>query len=52
MKLITEEVQKVKFITEGKGIQKKMFIGIINIIITLATLTGVLSHFATASTQQ
>jgi hypothetical protein len=26
MKLITEEVQKVKFITEGKGIQKKMFI--------------------------
>jgi hypothetical protein len=26
MKLITEEVQKVKFITEGKGAQKKMFI--------------------------
>ena len=26
MKLITEEVQKVKFITEGKGDQKKMFI--------------------------
>jgi hypothetical protein len=26
MKLITEEVQKVKFITEGKGTQKKMFI--------------------------
>jgi hypothetical protein len=26
MKLITEEVQKVKFITEGKGDEKKMFI--------------------------
>jgi hypothetical protein len=26
MKLITEEVQKVKFITEGKGTQKKMYI--------------------------
>jgi hypothetical protein len=26
MKLITEEVQQVKFITEGKGAQKKMFI--------------------------
>ena len=26
MKLITEEVQKVKFITEGKGAEKKMFI--------------------------
>jgi hypothetical protein len=26
MKLITEEVQKVKFITEGKGGEKKMFI--------------------------
>ena len=26
MKLITEDVQKVKFITEGKGTQKKMFI--------------------------
>jgi hypothetical protein len=26
MKLITEEVQKVKFITEGKGAAKKMFI--------------------------
>jgi hypothetical protein len=26
MKLITEEVQKVKFITEGKGVEKKMFI--------------------------
>jgi hypothetical protein len=26
MKLITEEVQKVKFITEGKGSSKKMFI--------------------------
>ena len=26
MKLITEEVQKVKFITEGKGANKKMFI--------------------------
>jgi hypothetical protein len=26
MKLITEEVQKVKFITEGKGSTKKMFI--------------------------
>jgi Prohead core protein serine protease len=26
MKLITEEVQNVKFITEGKGNQKKMFI--------------------------
>ena len=26
MKLITEEVQKVKFITEGKGTEKKMFI--------------------------
>ena len=26
MKLITEEVQKVKFITEGKGNDKKMFI--------------------------
>jgi hypothetical protein len=26
MKLITEEVQQVKFITEGKGDQKKMFI--------------------------
>ena len=26
MKLITEEVQKVKFITEGKGAEKKMYI--------------------------
>jgi hypothetical protein len=26
MKLITEEVQQVKFITEGKGTEKKMFI--------------------------
>jgi hypothetical protein len=26
MKLITEEAQKVKFITEGKGVNKKMFI--------------------------
>ena len=26
MKLITEEVQKVKFITEGKGAKKKMYI--------------------------
>ena len=26
MKLITEEVQQVKFITEGKGAQKKMYI--------------------------
>jgi len=26
MKLITEEAQKVKFITEGKGTEKKMFI--------------------------
>ena len=26
MKLITEEVQKVKFITEGKGANKKMYI--------------------------
>ena len=26
MKLITEEVQKVKFVTEGKGAEKKMFI--------------------------
>ena len=26
MKLITEEIQKVKFITEGKGSQKKMYI--------------------------
>jgi len=26
MKLITEEVQQVKFITEGKGVDKKMFI--------------------------
>jgi hypothetical protein len=26
MKLITEEVQQVKFITEGKGVEKKMFI--------------------------
>ena len=26
MKLITEEVQQVKFITEGKGAEKKMFI--------------------------
>lgn len=26
MKLITEEIQNVKFITEGKGTQKKMFI--------------------------
>lgn len=26
MKLITEEVQKVKFITEGKGSEKKMYI--------------------------
>lgn len=26
MKLITEEVQKVKFITEGRGTQKKMYI--------------------------
>jgi len=26
MKLITEEIQKVKFITEGKGSNKKMFI--------------------------
>jgi hypothetical protein len=26
MKLITEEAQKVKFITEGKGLNKKMFI--------------------------
>ena len=26
MKLITEEVQQVKFITEGKGVGKKMFI--------------------------
>ena len=26
MKLITEEVQQVKFITEGKGSDKKMFI--------------------------
>jgi hypothetical protein len=26
MKLITEEVQKVKFVTEGKGAEKKMYI--------------------------
>ena len=26
MKLITEEVARVKFIVEGKGAQKKMFI--------------------------
>ena len=26
MKLITEEVQQVKFITEGKGLEKKMYI--------------------------
>ena len=26
MKLITEEVSKVKFITEGKGAKKKMYI--------------------------
>ena len=26
MKLITEEVSQVKFITEGKGSEKKMFI--------------------------
>ena len=26
MKLITEEVAKVKFITEGKGAKKKMYI--------------------------
>lgn len=26
MKLITEEVQKVEFIVEGKGAEKKMFI--------------------------
>ena len=26
MKLITEEVQQVKFITEGKGAEKKMYI--------------------------
>ena len=26
MKLITEEVQKVKFITEGKGANKKLYI--------------------------
>jgi hypothetical protein len=26
MKLITEEVQQVKFITEGKGVKKKMYI--------------------------
>ena len=26
MKLITEEVQKVKFVTEGKGSNKKLYI--------------------------
>jgi hypothetical protein len=26
MKLITEEVSQVQFITEGKGVNKKMFI--------------------------
>ena len=38
MKLITEEVARVKFIVEGKGAQKKMYIEVYSFKVKLKTV--------------